>query len=154
MGRKSVGIKGRNIVDDSDEEVPCDDDGSLLGSPKLSRTDLRSKSKTRGKQPDRAAHKKTRVKNFRPKSPTLVCIPEPPPIFSSIFVSRRLYSLGGRLTTPRDLERVRVICNMLPSVRLRVPRKGERPEHPYSDSVALHIDLFPLRSLFASSFIF
>ena len=47
MGRKRVGIKGRNIVDDSGgEEAPCsesvhfvsinDDDGSLSGSPKLS----------------------------------------------------------------------------------------------------------------------
>ena len=88
MGRKKVGIKGRNIVDDLGEEAQCselahfvsisDDDGSPLGSPELSRTDAHSKSKAKGKQLVRAARKKTRAKNSRPKSPTPVAIPNLP----------------------------------------------------------------------------
>ena len=152
MGRKRVGIKGRNIVDDSGgKEAPCsesapfvsisDDDGSPSGSPKLSGTDPRSKSKTRGKQPVRAACKKTRAKKSRPKSPTLVSIPEPPVVSPSVSVAHRLYSPRGRPAAPRDLERVRAKYNIPPYVRLRVPRKGERP---HSDGVVLYIDLFDL----------
>ena len=59
-------------------------------------------------------------------------------------VVRRLYSIGGRPATPRDLERVRDKYNIPHSVRLRVPRKGECPEHPHSDGIAFYIDLFDL----------
>ena len=121
-----------------------DDDGSLSSSPKLSQTDSHSKSKTRGKQLFRAAHKKTHEKNSRPKSPTPVIIPEPSLVSPFVFVARRLYSLEGRPTTPRDLERVRAQYNILTSVRLRVPRNGKHLEQPHSDGVALHIDFYDL----------
>ena len=126
--------------------------------PKLSRTNPCSKSNTKGKQSVRAARKKTHAKNSRPKTLTPVSIPEPPPVSSSVFVSLKLYSLGGRPVTPRDLERVRAKYNIPPSVSLRVPRKGERPEHPHSDGVTLHIDLFylglylPLQPFFRKMF--
>lgn len=47
---------------------------------------------------------------------------------------------------------------MPPSVRLRVPHKGERPKCPKSDGINLHIDLFdlglrfPLQPLFKKMF--
>ena len=119
-----------------------DDDGSPSGSPRLSRTDPRSKSKTKGKQPVKPTRRKTRAKNSRPNSPTLVSIPKPPSTFSSGL--SRPYSVGGRPTTPKDLERIRAKYNIHSFVRLRVPRKGKRPEHLHSDGVALHIDLFDL----------
>ena len=154
MGKKRVGVKGRDFMDDSGEEAPCselthlvsinDDGGSLSGSPRLSRTDPHSKSKTRGKQPVKAARKKTRAKSSRPKSPTPVSIPEPPPVSPTVSVFHRLYSLGGRPTTLRDRERVRAKYIVPPSICLRVPRKGKHPEHPHSDGVALHIYLSDL----------
>ena len=154
MGRKCIGVKGRNVVRESSEEAPfsesapyvliSDDDGSPLGSPSLSRTDPRSKSKTKGKQPVKPARRKTRAKNSKPKSPTPISIPKLSQVSPSVSVSRTLYSLGGRLTTPKDLERIRVKYNIPLSVRLRVPRKGKRPEHLHSDGVALHIDIFNL----------
>ena len=140
MGRKRVGIKGRNIIDDLGEEAQCselahfvsisDDDGSPLGSPKLSRTYPRSKSKTKGKQPVRTARKKTRAKNSRPKSPTPISNPKSPPVSPSVSISRRFYSLGGSPASPRDLEKVRAKYNIPHYVHLRVSRKGERLEHP------------------------
>ena len=121
-----------------------DDNESPLASPKISRTNPSRRSKIKGKQPTKPAHRKTRAKNSKPKSPTPVSIPEPPLISPSVSVARRLYALGGRPATLRDLERVRAKYNIPHYVRLRVPRKGECPEHPHSDGVALHIDLFDL----------
>ena len=157
IGRKTVGNEGRNVVrepGESSEEAPfsesapyislSDDDESPSANPKLSGTNPSRKSKIKGKQPAKPAHGKTCAKNSRPKSPTPVSIPEPPLISPSIFVARRLYALGGRPTTLRDLERVRAKDNIPHSVCLRVPRKGERPEHPHSDGVAFYINLFDL----------
>ena len=121
-----------------------DDDGYPSGSPKLSRTYPHSKSKTMGKQLVRVACKKTRAKNSRSKSPAPVSIPEPPLVSPSVSIAHRLYSLGDRPAIPRDLERVRDKYNISHSVRLRIPCKGKRPEHPHSDGVALHIDIFYL----------
>ena len=91
MGRKTVGKKGRNVVKESgesSEEAPLsdsaphislsDDDGSPSASPKLSRTKTSKKSKIKGKHPAKPAHRKTRAKASRPKSPVPVSIPEPP----------------------------------------------------------------------------
>ena len=157
MGRKIVGKKGRNVVrepGESSEEAPLsdsaphislsDDDGSPSASPKLSRTKTNKKSKIKGKHPAKSAHRKTRAKTSKPKSPIPVSIPEPPLISPSVSVAPKLYALGGRPATPRDLERVKAKYNIPHSVHLRVPRKGECPEHPHSDGVALHIDLFDL----------
>ncbi|XP_052300581.1 uncharacterized protein LOC127903775 isoform X1 [Citrus sinensis] len=136
-----------------------DDNEYLLASLKISRTNPSRRSKIKGKQPTKPAHRKTRAKNSRPKSPIPVSIPEPPLISPSISVARRLYALGGRPATLRDLERVRAKYNIPHSVHFRVPRKGERPEHPHSDGVALHIDFFyldlrlPLQSFFRKMFI-
>ena len=171
MGRKTVGKKGCNVVREPgelSEEAPLsesapyislsDEDGSPLASPKLSRTNPNRKSKIKGKQSAKPAHRKTRAKNSIPKSPTPVSILEPPMISPSVYVARRLYALGGRPATLRDLERVRAKYNIHYYVCLRVPRKGERPEHPHSDGVALHIDLFdlglrlPLQPLFRKMF--
>ena len=121
-----------------------DDDESPSVSPKLSRTKHSKKSKIKSKQPAKPAHRKTRAKNSRPKSPIPVNIPEPPLISPFISVARKLYALGGRPATLRDLERVRAKYNIHPSVHLRVPRKGERPEHPHSDGITLDIDHFEL----------
>ena len=90
------------------------------------------------------AHRKTRTKTSRPKSSVPVSIPEPPLISPSVSVALKLYALGGRPATSRDLERVKAKYNIPHSVHLRVPRKGERPEHSHSDGVAFHIDLFDL----------
>ena len=157
MGRKTVVKKGRNVVrktGETSEEAPLsdsapyislsDNDGSPAASPKLSRTKLSKKSKIKGKHPTKPAHRKTHVKTSRSKSPVPVSIPKPPLIFPSVLVARKLYALGARLVTPRDLERVRAKYNIPQSVHLRVPCKGERPKHPHSDDVALHIDLFDL----------
>ena len=146
MGRKIVGKKGRNVVrepGETSEEAPLsdlapyislsDNDGSPSASPKLSRTKPSKKSKIKGKHLAKLAHRKTRAKTSRPKSHIPVSIPEPPLISPSISVARKLYALGGRPATPRDLERVRAKYNIHPSVHLRVPRKDERLEHPYSN---------------------
>ncbi|XP_052293884.1 uncharacterized protein LOC127901205 [Citrus sinensis] len=156
-GEKNCWEKGLNVVrepGESSEEAPLsdsaphislsDDDGSPLASPKLSRTKTNKKSKIKGKHPAKSAHRKTRPKTSRPKSPIPVSIPEPPLISPSVSVAPKLYALGGRPATPRDLERVKTKYNIPHSIHLRVPRKGERPKHPHYDRVALHIDLFDL----------
>lgn len=43
-----------------------------------------------------------------------------------------------------DLERIRVKYKISPSVQLRIPRKCKIPEHPKSNGIPLHIDLFDL----------
>ena len=171
MGRKIVGKKGRNVVrepGESSEEAPfsksapyislSDDNRSPSASPKLSQTNPSRKTKIKGKQPAKPTHRKTRAKNSKPKSPTPVSIPEPLLISPFVSIACRLYALGGRPATLRDLERVRVKYNIPHFVRLRVPCKGEPPEHPHFDSVALHIDLFylglclPLQPFFRKMF--
>ena len=168
MGRKSVGVKGCNVVRESSEEAPfsksapyvsiSDDNGSPSHSLSLSRTDPRSKSKAKGKKPIKPARRKTRAKNSRPKSPTPISIPKPSPVSPSVSISRTLYSLGGRPATPRDLKMIRAKYNIRHSVRLKVPRKGEFPEHPHSDGVVVHIDIFflglrlPLQPFFRKMF--
>ena len=131
-GEKLLGKKGRNVVREpreTSEEAPLsdsapyislsDDDGSPSASPKLSRTKSSKKSKIKGKHPAKPAHRKTRAKTSRPKSHIPVSISEPPLISPSVSVARKPYALGGRLATPRDLERVRVKYHIHHSVHLR-----------------------------------
>ena len=136
---------------ESSEEAPffestpymslSDDDESTSASPKLFRTNPSKKSKIKGKQPAKPAHRKTSAKNSKPKSPTPVSILEPSLIFPFVSVARRLYALGGRPVTLRNLERIRAKYKIPHSVHLRITRKGE---HPHFNGVTLYIDFFDL----------
>lgn len=154
MGKKSIRVKECNVAGGSGGDTLYyesvlyvlinDDDGcpSSSVSYRLFQTNPARRSKSTGKQPIKPTRRKTRAKNPKTKLPSPVNIHRSP--CASPFESCKPHSLGGRRATLDDLNKIRVKYNIPSWVQLRVLCKGERSDHPKSDDIARHIDLFNL----------